>query len=182
MQIFIARDNRKHGPFSLEAIQAALDAGELNGTDLAWYEGAPDWLPLAQVQGLTIAQGTAIPSSLPPNMSQSIVTDDRQVLNPSSPRVGCLSSIGGFLLCSFLTMLIAASLGDYSPLVIGLIVLSTSVWVYFDAKAIGVARGQMSGIANMGPGSWFAGCLLLWAVTFPIYLIARPEFKRINNC
>lgn len=62
-----------------------------------------------------------------------------------------------------------------------LIILGTSIWVFFDAKAIGVKKGQVKGLANLGPGGWLVGSLLLWIVAFPLYLAKRGEFKRINQ-
>ena len=64
---------------------------------------------------------------------------------------------------------------------LGVVVLITSIWVLIDAKTIGVKRGQISGMGNMGPWSWFFVCLLLWIVGFPIYLAKRSEFKRVNG-
>jgi hypothetical protein len=63
--------------------------------------------------------------------------------------------------------------------VIWIIVLGTSIWVYFDAKSIGIKKGQIKGIS--GPGGWFFACLLLWIVAFPHYLVKRGEYKRINQ-
>ncbi len=65
--------------------------------------------------------------------------------------------------------------------VIVLVVIGTSFWVLFDAKSIGVKKGQIKGIANMGPWGWFFVCLFLWIIGFPIYLAKRGEFKRINS-
>jgi len=62
-----------------------------------------------------------------------------------------------------------------------LIVAVTSIWVFFDAKKIGVKKGAMKGICNMSPGGWFIVCLLFWIIGFPMYLIKRPELKRINS-
>lgn len=65
--------------------------------------------------------------------------------------------------------------------IIGLIVLGTSIWVLVDAKSIGVKKGQIKGMGNMGPWAWFFGCLLLWIIGFPFYLAKRGEFKRVNS-
>jgi hypothetical protein len=62
-----------------------------------------------------------------------------------------------------------------------LVVLATSLWVLIDAKSIGVKKGQLSGLANLGPWGWFFACLLLWIIGFPLYLAKRPELKRING-
>jgi len=64
--------------------------------------------------------------------------------------------------------------------IILIIVLATSIWVLIDAKTIGVKKGQIKGIADMGPWGWFFVCLLLWIIGFPFYLIKREEYKRIN--
>jgi len=62
-----------------------------------------------------------------------------------------------------------------------LLVIGSSIWVFFDATAIGVKKGQVSGIADMNPGGWLLGCLLLWIIAFPLYLSKRSEFKSINS-
>lgn len=61
------------------------------------------------------------------------------------------------------------------------IVIVSSIWVLVDARAIGVQKGQIRGIANMGPVGWFFVCLLLWIVGFPMYLAKRSEYKRVNG-
>lgn len=62
-----------------------------------------------------------------------------------------------------------------------LIVIGTSLWVLIDAKTIGVKKGQISGMGDMGPWGWFFVCLLLWIVGFPFYVAKRPEYKKINK-
>jgi len=62
-----------------------------------------------------------------------------------------------------------------------LLVVVTSIWVFVDAKKIGVKKGQVKGLADLGPAGWLFACLLLWIVAFPLYLIKRPEFKRVNE-
>ena len=62
-----------------------------------------------------------------------------------------------------------------------LIIVVTSVWVFFDAKSIGVKKGQLKGVCNLAPGGWFIVCLGLWIIGFPAYLAKRPELKRINS-
>jgi hypothetical protein len=59
-----------------------------------------------------------------------------------------------------------------------ILVVATSIWVLFDAKSIGVKKGLVKGIANMGPVTWFIACLFLWIIAFPLYLAKRGEFKR----
>ena len=58
-----------------------------------------------------------------------------------------------------------------------IIVIGSAAWVYVDAKMIGVRKGLISGMFNIGAGSWWAATLLLWIVVFPAYLIKRGALK-----
>ena len=51
MMIHISRDGERFGPYSPEQVQEYLAAGQLLPTDLAWYEGAADWVPVTAVAG-----------------------------------------------------------------------------------------------------------------------------------
>ena len=52
MMIHVSRDGEQFGPYTLEDANAYLAQGLLLPTDQAWYEGAPDWMPLPQVPGI----------------------------------------------------------------------------------------------------------------------------------
>ena len=61
------------------------------------------------------------------------------------------------------------------------VIIGSSLWVYFDAKWLGVYRTdkprrllQLS--LDMEPVDWLISCVLLWVVAFPAYLLKRPEF------
>jgi hypothetical protein len=64
---------------------------------------------------------------------------------------------------------------------IWIVVIASSIWVLVDARSIGVQKGQIRGIANMGPVGWFFFCMLLWIIGFPMYLAKRPEYRRVNG-
>jgi hypothetical protein len=53
MQIHIHRDGQQYGPYSLEQAREYLAAGNLLKSDLAWYDGAQDWVPLSQLTDLS---------------------------------------------------------------------------------------------------------------------------------
>jgi hypothetical protein len=57
------------------------------------------------------------------------------------------------------------------------IIITSSIWVYYDAKKIGARRGLLSGFFNLGPLAWAFCCLLLWIIGFPAYLIMREKIK-----
>ncbi len=64
---------------------------------------------------------------------------------------------------------------------VGVVVVATRIWVLVDAKTIGVKKGQIQGMGNMGPWGWFFACLGFWIVSFPFYVAKRTEYKRING-
>jgi len=51
MEIHVARNGEKFGPYSADEVRARLAAGQLSGADLCWYEGLAQWVPLAGVMG-----------------------------------------------------------------------------------------------------------------------------------
>lgn len=57
-------------------------------------------------------------------------------------------------------------------------VVMTSIWVLFDARSLGVEKGQRDGVTDMGATGWFFACLGLWLVAFPMYLASRPALAR----
>ncbi|MDD4072415.1 MAG: hypothetical protein PHY78_08645 [Desulfobacterales bacterium] len=65
--------------------------------------------------------------------------------------------------------------------IILLVILGTSIWVFFDTRAIGVKKGLVKGFLDMGPWGWFFATLFLWIVGFPAYLTTRGKYKRIHQ-
>ncbi len=59
-----------------------------------------------------------------------------------------------------------------------LIIIGTSIWVFFDAKKIGVKKKKKKSFVNFGPVGWLLCSLGLWIVTFPLYLIKRSDLKK----
>ena len=62
-----------------------------------------------------------------------------------------------------------------------LVVIGSSIWVYFDAKSIGVRKGLEKGFFDMGPSGWAAASLLLWIFVFPAYLAKRGTLKGLAS-
>jgi hypothetical protein len=46
MQIFVTKDGRQSGPFSIDEIKAQLAAGSLTPADYGWHEGLAEWQTL----------------------------------------------------------------------------------------------------------------------------------------
>jgi hypothetical protein len=63
------------------------------------------------------------------------------------------------------------------PVLLLLVVLAVDLWVYRDAKRC-VDEGapvalRIGGVVVDTPLMWFVGCLVLWVVFFPLYLVSR---------
>ena len=43
MQIYLARNNQQAGPYTVEQINQMLQSQQVLLTDLAWYQGMPEW-------------------------------------------------------------------------------------------------------------------------------------------
>lgn len=65
-------------------------------------------------------------------------------------------------------------------MVVVLMVLGTSIWVWFDARGLMARipddeRKKISGLAT-SPAGWAIGCILLWILVFPRYLFVRKKY------
>jgi tetratricopeptide (TPR) repeat protein len=49
--VYIYRNGRQEGPYPIERVRAWLASGQLQANDLAWYEGAVNWMPVSFVAG-----------------------------------------------------------------------------------------------------------------------------------
>jgi hypothetical protein len=58
----------------------------------------------------------------------------------------------------------------------------TSLWVFLDARQLGARQGLLGGGArDNSPGGWFAFCLFLWIVGFPLYLVTRGRIRAASS-
>jgi hypothetical protein len=56
-------------------------------------------------------------------------------------------------------------------------VLTAATWTYVDARSLGAADSHETGFTNFGPGGWCAAVLVLWPITFPLYLSERRGIR-----
>lgn len=138
MQIFIQHQGQQTGPFSISQVQAGLAAGIYQPTDLAWYEGAEGWAPLAgipavysappvpaQTSGLAIASLvlgilsfftiglTGIPAVICGHIARS------KIKRSGGARTGSGLALAG-LICGYIgfILIIASIAGLTAPLII----------------------------------------------------------------
>ena len=83
MMIHISRDGQQFGPYTLEDVQVHLASGALLATDQAWYDGAPAWMPLDQVPGVSAQPAFAAAPDL---------NDPLAAANPAVAAAGVASS------------------------------------------------------------------------------------------
>jgi len=63
MMIHIDRGGERMGPYSLEDVNRYLADGTLQPSDLGWYDGAADWAPLTNIEGVVAAGAVPPPTS-----------------------------------------------------------------------------------------------------------------------
>lgn len=59
--------------------------------------------------------------------------------------------------------------------------IGSSLWVWLDARALGVKRGEIDPPFDMSPAGWFWSCIVCWSIVFPGYLAKRPQYKAIHH-
>src|SRR5580693_3787579 len=79
MKILVHHNGQQLGPYSLEEVRAGLAAGTLFPNDLAWQEGAPNWVPLASLPALDFGtSGAFMPGgyggAVPPSSGLAIAS------------------------------------------------------------------------------------------------------------
>src|SRR5262245_19454613 len=141
MSIYTYHAGQRSGPHSVEDIQARIESGALSRTALAWYEGAKDWMPLAQVPGLKFPEATAPPglnvappllASAPPPLPFAASAQPHSMAPP--PRTGLMITcgIGAIILALALLVTAATLLGGESGSglpVLGLLLIPVSIGV-----------------------------------------------------
>lgn len=73
----------------------------------------------------------------------------------------------------FIVIVIA---GTFNPAISWGIVLVTALWAGYDAARINLSKYKVGG--TTGPVMTVIGCLLLWIVVFPWYLVNRGKILR----
>lgn len=114
-------------------------------------------------------------------MKGSSKTDQEVLFNWSTFHAESMTDFGGIRsrtsrICCCLSEMREQYQG-FTIMLIWLVVLVSAIWVLIDAKNIGVKKGLVSGMANIGPWGWFFVTLGIWIIGFPMYLYYRDKFK-----
>jgi hypothetical protein len=74
MNILISIDGLEEGPFPLDELNQRLARSEIVASKThAWYEGLPEWVPLADVPGILVPKAS-VPPPLPPAKTPQAAT------------------------------------------------------------------------------------------------------------
>jgi len=55
MNIYLTQNGQQLGPYTIAQLQDLVRGGTVTMADFAWYEGLPNWVPLAQIPGMVVA-------------------------------------------------------------------------------------------------------------------------------
>ena len=68
MEIYLHQNGERSGPYTLQNLQAWLEAGQLTVADAAWFEGCSDWVTVQDVPGIMLPGGDHLVnvSTVPP--------------------------------------------------------------------------------------------------------------------
>jgi hypothetical protein len=102
MEIFISRDGRRLGPFSVEQVQSHIAQGLLARSDLASYDGGSDLIPLETLLELSQNQAKT-PSDLKPKCPEDLIVISWMLCGFSLiPQFSIIAGIAIFICAIFL--------------------------------------------------------------------------------
>ncbi|QIO08562.1 RDD family protein [Acinetobacter lanii] len=91
MQIYLARNNQQAGPYTVEQINQMLASQQVLLTDLAWYQGMPEWKALGEItQGKLVFEpiGYQQNSNLSPSDNRLNNNNSNADQNPTIRHIG----------------------------------------------------------------------------------------------
>ena len=71
LSIHISRDGQEFGPYPEETVREHFEAGRFLPSDLAWHEGAKDWVPLGELLAVTASSDSVEEQKIRVNRGES---------------------------------------------------------------------------------------------------------------
>ena len=174
MQIHVARNGQQLGQYSLEEVNRKLADGTFSPTDLAWHEGAPGWVPLSGIAGVTVP-GTpasppmpappAAPSPAPSTLPARPTPSNASVMAPQPARSnkGMIASCWILLGFTFVISLVPI-VGCGSWILVWPVALATLIMAIVILTRGGQVQGTLLIIASV--------LIVPWALLAPVITIA----------
>ncbi|EDY17101.1 hypothetical protein CfE428DRAFT_5446 [Chthoniobacter flavus Ellin428] len=174
MEIYIARDGNRLGPFPLEEVRRQLASGQLTPNDLAWVQGAQDWVPLASFPPL---QSTPphIPAASSPNLTPTQPTATYAA--PSQPGQTSGAAIAS-LVIGLLSFLLCPIIGSIAAVICGHIARGDI------RKSGGRLSGDGMAIAGLVlgySGFAFIGLAILAGMALPVFGEVQLKGKEVQS-
>lgn len=171
MELYVARNGQRLGPFPLDEVQRRVAAGEFSPLDLAWAEGRTDWAPLtsflpanpAPVSGpppLTAANTAPYPGGASPYMAPPAFAP--------APQTSGLATAS--LICGILSITMFPVFTTLPAIICG----------HMARSRIKASEGKLtgSGLALAGLITGYGGLLILVAIIGVLVAIAVPAFQK----
>lgn len=136
MQIYITRDGQRMGPYTAEEVNRQLAAGTISLADLAWYEGAANWMPLSQVPGISASSTATTAMTTPVSSSMSMS--------------GAAGNYAGFwirFVAYLIDAVVVGVVGGIVAFIVGMVIGSGDADRATGASLIGVGIQTLIGIA-----------------------------------
>ncbi len=108
MQIYLAKNEQKFGPYTPDEVRARIAAGQVSESDPGWHAGLAAWLPVSQVL-----------ASLPVGLDAAPPLSNKSGLATASFIVAMLGIGAWFILIVAAAAGVSAGAGDTSPLMVG---------------------------------------------------------------
>jgi hypothetical protein len=181
---FASADGSKNGPVSASQLQQLAADGQVRHDTLIWKEGLAEWVPASRVNGLKVKEPDLhVMPEMPPIPNQG---SRPQAGNATKHRPGSGFSVGVAILSAvgifFATIVVAAIASWFDPALILLVpivmIIGTAIWASIDAGKIEIDRYDVRGPFPTSSTVTLIGCLLLWILVFPMYLIIKGKIAR----
>lgn len=180
MEIYIARDGQRFGPFPLEEVQRQLASGQLMRHDLAWVAGARDWMPLSAFPPLQSTQ-QPFPGAAPVNPIQNPY--------PVQPLAGFASPLQSTqtsgaaiasLILGILSLVFCPIIGSISAIICGHVARNNVRQSRGTLSGGGIAlAGLILGYVGMLPGIFFF--MIILDLVFGEIRDSAQETKSLAN-
>ncbi len=184
MQIYLSKNGKQEGPYSVNELNDIFESERATGDDLCWYEGCTDWVPLSQCPGFAAPKTSAQPppphppraetaaTPLPAAVSDFISDTRRHPLGVAMLAVAALFAI----------LIWRADSESATKIALAAIGI-TAILGGIEAKKLGIGSDTdrtPEGKKKSGPWGWGAFILLLWIIGFPAYLYRRSQYGASN--
>jgi hypothetical protein len=134
MNLYVAKNQQKHGPYTVAEVQSRIATGEFVESDLGWHDGVQGWQPLSQLLGplpATPQVGPSIPSIPPAPLKSSGLAKASFII--------ALVGIGVWLVLVVTAAVgVSSGMGERSPL---MVIVGLGMMAFMAVNLMGAVLG-----------------------------------------